>query len=325
MAGAPRTVVVTGASGFVGSALLGRLGQGGERRVRACYRSAPAPAPEADESVVVGEIGAATDWRAALRGVDAIIHTAGHAHKLERSAESEYHRTNVEGTLNLARQAAEAGVRRLVFLSTIKVNGERTAPGRRFRESDPPAPEDAYGRSKWEAERGLAGLARQTGLEIVILRPPLVYGPGARGNLNRLMRLIRSGVPLPLAALRNRRSMIALGNLCSAVEATLDAPAAAGRSYLLAEEEDFSTPDLIRRLAGAMKRRALLFPVPEAVLRLAGAVAGRADEVERLVGSLRVDASLIARELGWRPSAGVRESDLDAMAMTFMSAGMRLG
>jgi len=319
----PGTVVVSGASGFVGAALVQKLGA--LRAVHACFRSAPAVPPDGAEGMVVGDLDGSTDWRQALRGADAVVHTAAHAHQLGATSEADYRRVNAEGTVNLARQAAEAGVRRFVFVSSVKVNGESAPPDRPYREADEPAPEDAYGRSKLAAEQGLAEVARQGGLEIVVLRPPLVYGPGAKGNLARLMGIVARGIPLPFGALRNRRSMVSLGNLCDAIVASLDFPAPTPRTYLLADGEDLSTPDLVRRLARVMERRAILFPVPAAALRLAGALVGRSGEVERLTGSLCVDAGLITRETGWAPSNDRAAAELDAMAAAFVSSRMRMG
>lgn len=319
-----RSIVVTGASGFVGNALLHRLAREPGRVVHGCYRAPPVLPPPAS-ATIVGELGGDTDWRTALAGADAVVHTAAHAHQLGATSEADYHRVNVDGTLNLARQAVAAGVRRFVFLSSVKVNGEAAPPEHPYRESDPPAPLDAYGRSKRDAELGLAALARETGLEVVVVRPPLVFGPGARGNLERLMRLVARGVPLPLGGVRNRRSMIALGNLCGAISVALDAPSAAGGTFLLAEREDLSTAELVRRIAAAMGRRAFLLPVPEGMLRAAGAATGRTRIVERLVGSLCIDSRLITETTHWEPSAEVARADLASMASSFLTAGTRLG
>lgn len=320
----PDTIVVTGASGFVGSALMQKLALQPGRGVHGCFRAAPL-APSAAATTVTGEVDGTTDWRPALRDADAVVHTAAHAHQLGATSETDYHRVNVEGTLNLARQAAESGVRRFIFLSSIKVNGEGAPPEHPYRETDPPAPEDPYGRSKLAAEQGLAELARDVSMEVVVLRPPLVYGPGAKGNLARLLGFIERGIPLPLGMVRNRRSMIALGNLCDAVVACLDAPAAAGQTFLLADREDLSTPVLVRRLAQGMGKGALLVPVPEAVLRVAGRLTGRSAEVDRLVGSLCVDGSAITRRIAWEPSAETAAADLAAMAASFASSRSRQG
>jgi nucleoside-diphosphate-sugar epimerase len=289
-------VLVTGATGFVGTALCAALEAAGRPFRRAVRAAGPASA------VVVGDIGPTTDWRPALQGVRCVVHLAARTHVLAESAAdplAEYRRANVEATLRLAREAAAAGARRLVFMSSIKVNGESSH--RPYTEADPPRPEDAYGVSKWETEQALAALAAATGLEVVVLRPPLIYGPGVKGNFLRLMRLVARGTPLPLASIDNRRSLIHVGNLADAVLAAIDAPGAAGRTYLAADGEDVSTPGLIRAIAGALGTRARLLPCPVALLNLGAAVAGRRAEAERLTGSLQVDASLLMRELGWRP------------------------
>jgi nucleoside-diphosphate-sugar epimerase len=296
------TVLVTGASGFVGTALCAALEAAGRPFRRAVRSAAPASA------VAVGDIGPATDWRAALEGVRCVVHLAARTHVLADAAAdplAEYRRANVDATLRLARQAAAAGVRRLVFMSSIKVNGESSR--RPYTEADPPRPEDAYGISKWETEQALAALAAASGLEVVVLRPPLVYGPGVKGNFLRLMRLVARGTPLPLASIDNRRSLIHVGNLADAVVAAIDAPGAAGRTYLAADGEDVSTPGLIRAIAEALGTRARLLPCPGTLLGLGAALAGRRAEAERLTGSLQVDATRLRRELGWHPRVTLAE------------------
>jgi len=210
-----------------------------------------------------------------------------------------YRATNTEATLNLARQAAKAGVKRFVFISTIKVNGEGRVAA--YRETDAPTPEDAYAISKWEAEQGLQRIARETGLEVVILRPPLVYGPGVKANFLRLMRTVERGWPLPLGAIHNQRSLLYLGNLVDAIRVCVEHPAAAGQTFLLDDGEPVSTPELIRAVARAMGRPAHLLAVPVSVLELAGALLGKRAAVARLTGSLYVDSSAIRSRLGWRP------------------------
>jgi UDP-glucose 4-epimerase len=298
------TVLVTGASGFVGLRLCARLAAAGHR-VKAAVRSEnsvlAALAPGV--SVVrVGNIGADTDWREALDGVDIVVHLAARAHVMRDAASNplaEYRRVNVAGSECLARAAATAGAHRLIYLSSIKVNGEATieAP---FRESDAPAPLDAYGRSKWEAEQVLSKIAAETGLGLTILRPPLIYGPGVKGNLARLLRWIDRGLPLPFASVVNRRSLIYVENLIDAVLAAMLHPAP-GRTYLVSDAYDLSTPQLIRALARGLDQPPRLLAVPPSLLRLAGACTGQRDAVGRLVGSLQIDASRIATELGWRP------------------------
>jgi nucleoside-diphosphate-sugar epimerase len=302
------SVLVTGASGFVGRALCGRLVAQG-RAVRAAMRSeASAPALPGCEPVTVGEIGPQTDWREALRGVDTVAHLAARVHVMREAGVqplADYRRVNVEGTLRLARSAAAAGVRLLVFLSSVKVNGE--ASSRPLVEADAPAPSDAYGISKWEAEQELSGLARETGLRIVILRPPLVYGPRVKANFLRLMQAVARGVPLPLASIDNRRSLVYLGNLVDAIGACLTHPRVAGGTYFVSDGEDLSTPELVRRLAAALSVRPHLWPMPPALLRGLGALTGRRAAVERLTGSLQVEIAALRREAGWSPPFTVEQ------------------
>jgi nucleoside-diphosphate-sugar epimerase len=291
-------VLVTGAGGFVGGAFCAALAAS-SRRVRRAVRANP---PGASGAVAVGELGPATDWRPALEGVQCVVHLAARTHVLRETAAdplAEYRRVNVDGTLRLAEQARRAGVRRLVFMSSVKVNGEATE--RPCTERDAPRPEDAYGVSKWEAEQALARLAAGTGLETVVLRPPLVYGPGVKGNFLRLLDAVAGGMPLPLASIANRRSLVHVGNLVEAVLAVMDAPQAAGKTYLASDGEDVATPDLVRAIALALGVRARLFPCPVSALKLAAAMTGKSAELSRLTGSLQVDSSAIRRETGWRP------------------------
>jgi nucleoside-diphosphate-sugar epimerase len=295
-------ILVTGATGFVGRALVGRLLADG-RRVRAAVRPASAALPAGIETVTVADIGPDTDWRAAIAGVDAIVHLAARAHVLRDSsadAHALYRVVNTLGALRLAEAAAAAGVRRFVFLSSVRVHGDRTS-GAPFDESSPLAAEDPYGRSKADAERGLAALAAAGRLDPVVLRPPLVYGPGARGNFARLAALVARGVPLPFGAVRNRRSLIYVGNLVDAIVRTIDHPAAAGETFMVSDGEDLSTPELVRRVARALGRPARLVPVPPVLLRLAGTLAGRSDDAARLLDDLVVDSTRIHERLGWRP------------------------
>jgi UDP-glucose 4-epimerase len=253
--------------------------------------------------IAVGDIGPATDWHAALEGASGVAHLAARTHVLRETAAdplAEYRRVNVSGTERLARSAAACGARRLVFLSSVKVNGERTGE-HPYTENDAPAPEDPYGVSKWEAEQALARIAAETGLEVVVLRSPLVYGPGVKGNFLRLMNAIARGVPLPLGAVANRRSLVYSGNLAAAMVAALDSPQAAGKTYLVSDGEDVSSPDLVRALAQSLGAKPRLVAVPPAALGVAATLAGKRSEFARLAGSLRVDSSRIRRELGWRP------------------------
>ncbi len=300
-------VLVTGVTGFVGQFLADDLMVRGHK-VRGATRGSPAVPVSGVEYVRVGNLGANTVWREALDGVDGVVHCAARVHVMDELAADPlavFRAVNLEGTLALARQAAMAGARRFVLISSIKVNGEgRPAP---YAEDDPPAPQDAYAISKWEAELGLIRIAEETGLEVVILRPPLVYGPGVGANFQRLMRCVEKGWPLPLGRVTNCRSLLYLGNLTDAIQVCLEHPAAANRTYLLSDGEDVSTPELVRHLALVMGRPARLLPVPQAWFALAGGLLGKRQEVDRLLGSLVVDSSRIRRELGWIPPY-----DLDA-------------
>lgn len=293
-------VAVTGASGFVGSAMVSRLANDPAFEVRACYRRAPEQAPDGCEVRIVPELSDEAAWQQAFAGAGAVVHTAARAHVMNERADdalAAYRRVNVDGTLAVARAAAAAGVGRFVFLSSIKVNGESTPIDRPFRETDPPVPEDAYGISKREAEDVLHELMQATGLEVVVLRAPLIVGPHAKGNVARLRRWIARGLPLPLGGIENLRSLIDLDSLCEATVAALTREAAAGRTYLLADR-DLSTPDFVRELAAGLGKPARLLPVPVGLLRFGGRLSGRVGEVDRLVGSLRVDASAAVRDLG---------------------------
>ena len=286
----------------MGRALVRRLLTDG-RTVRAAIRPTSAALPADAERVTVDDIGPGTDWRGALAGVDAVVHLAARAHVLRDSstdAHSLYRAVNTLGALRLAETAAAAGVRRFVFLSSARVHGDRSTRTP-FVESSPLVAQDAYGRSKADAERGLASLARESALEPVIFRPPLVYGPGARGNFARLVALVARGVPLPLGAVRNRRSLVFVGNLVDAIVCALDHPAAPRETFMVSDGEDVSTPELVRRIARALGKPPRLVPVPATLLRLAGLLAGRSDDVARLLDDLVVDSSRIRERLGWRP------------------------
>ena len=296
--------LVTGASGFVGRAVLLRLnGMSGVTAigsVRAAAMFADTGAPLAK----VGELSAHTDWSGALAGVQAVVHTAARVHVMLEAAANplaEFRRVNVQGTLNLARQAVAAGVRRFVFVSSIKVNGEATQLWRPFTADDAPAPLDAYGVSKMEAEQGLRGLAAQTGMEVVIIRPPLVYGPGVKANFAAMMRWLRRGVPLPLGAIHNQRSLVALDNLVDLIVTCLTHPAAANQTFLVSDGEDVSTTELLRLMGQALRRPARLLPVPAGWLKLAAAMVGKRDVAQRLCGSLQVDMEKTQCLLDWTP------------------------
>jgi nucleoside-diphosphate-sugar epimerase len=300
--------LVTGATGFVGRALCAELAQTGHEAVPA-VREARGLGAEC----VVGQIDANTDWRAALTGALAVVHLAARVHVMHDKASdplAAFRAVNTAGTLNLARQCVAAGVRRFVFISSIKVSGEGRAQP--YTESDPQSPMGAYAISKWDAEQGLREIELETGMEVVILRPPLVYGPGVGANFLRLMRTVEKGWPLPLGRVDNRRSLLYLGNFTDAIRLCLEHPAAAGKTFLLSDGEDISSAELVRRMAQAMHRPARLLPVPVSLLRAVGTLIRRSAEMDRLLGSLAVDSSKICRELGWRPpfsvEAGLKET-----------------
>jgi nucleoside-diphosphate-sugar epimerase len=294
-------ILVTGANGFVGAHLCRHMISKGYG-VRAALRSR-LPGWQTGEQVVVGEIDGTTDWRGALADMDTVVHLAARVHIMRESEKdplAAFRRVNLDGTTALARQAAEAGVRRMIYLSSIKVNGESSC-GIPFRADDDPRPEDAYGVSKWEAEQALMHIARQTGLELVIIRPVLIYGAGVKGNFGQLMRLIRRGVPLPLAGIGNRRSFLSIQNLLDFLNCCIEHPAAPGEVFLIADGEDLSTPELIRKLGRAMGCDIRLFPVPTLLLRLGGLLTGRSSTIARLTQDLQVDIAKNRDLLGWSP------------------------
>ena len=312
-------ILVTGANGFVGRGLCAELAARG-RPFRTAGRDLPEPNPQA---FAVGDIHADTDWEVALAGAEAVIHCVARVHVMQDSAAdplTAFRTVNLEGTRRLAEVAAAVGVRRLVFLSSIKVNGESTAPGAPFRASDSPRPSDAYAVSKWEAEQALHAVASRTGLEVVVVRPPLVYGPGVRANFERLMRLVARGAPIPLGKVDNQRSMVGLDNLVDLLIRCVDHPAAAGQTFLVSDGRDLSTPEWIRMLAAVMGRPARLLPVPPALLRLGGRLTGRGAEVERLIGSLQLDIESTCETLDWSPPVSVEEG-LSRTVAAFRAAG----
>jgi nucleoside-diphosphate-sugar epimerase len=251
-----------------------------------------------------------TDWSTALQGVDVVIHLAARVHVMTDAADdpiTEFRLVNTAGTEHLARCAAASGVKRFVYVSSIKVNGEATSGNARFTEQDQPNPQDAYGVSKWEAEQVLHRVAAETGLEVVIVRPPLVYGAGVKGNFAQMLRVVALGFPLPFAGVKNKRDLVYVGNLVDALITCAMHPAAAGNTYLVSDGEAVSTPDLLRGLAKALGVSSRVFALPIGLLKLAGALFGKADQVERLVGSLQVDSSKIRRELGWVPPFSVHD------------------
>ena len=300
-----RPVVITGASGFVGGALVRRLRREGVP-VRAVVRTPG----RGDAPFLVGPaLGPDADWSALLAGAGAVVHAAAHVHVEAAGAHEErlaFRRANVEGTRRLAQQAADAGVRRFVFISSIGVNGRLSAHP--FTEDDAPAPQGPYAESKFDAERALCDIARRAGMEWVVIRPPLVYGPAAPGNFARLVRWMARGVPLPLGAVRNRRTLVAIDNLIDLVLTCLRSDTAANQVFLAGDAESLSTPELLHIVAQAQGRTARLIPVPPAFLRAAAALFGRSTDAERLCGDLEVDIGKARRLLGWTPPLSAREA-----------------
>jgi nucleoside-diphosphate-sugar epimerase len=308
--------LVTGANGFVGRTLCTCLESNGHWVVRAVRRLSHL------SDVLVGDIGPDTDWRAALAACDTVVHLAARVHVLREEASdqlAEFRAVNTEGTMNLARQAVQAGVRRFVLLSSIKVNGEQTSPpfpqvrvrlrGEReyFSENDLPAPQDPYAVSKWEAEQGLLQLAAEVGMEVVIIRPPLVYGPGVKANFLAMMRWLRRGIPLPLGAIHNKRSLVALDNLVDLIVTCIGHPLAANQIFLVGDGEDLSTTELLSRMGKYLGKPARLLPIPQKIIETGLKGVGRSDLAQRLCGSLQVDISKARQLLGWNPPLSVDE------------------
>ena len=308
--------MVTGGQGFIGCSILSQLVALGHAEVLALTRQAPANPVACAKYLTGWNLSPKTQWQPVLVGVHSIVHTAARAHVLnDRAAEplAEFRLVNVAGTLRLAEQAAEMGVRRFVFVSSIGVNGVQTANGKPFSESDLPNPHNAYALSKWEAEQGLLRVADETGMEVVIIRPPLVYGCGAPGNFGSLMRAVQRGLPLPLGAVQNQRSLVALDNLVDFIVTCLSNPQAANQTLLVSDGNDLSTTELVRGLALAAGVPARLLPVPVWVLQAGSALLGKRNVVQRLCGNLQVDISKARSLLGWVPPVSVEDGLRRAM------------
>jgi nucleoside-diphosphate-sugar epimerase len=302
-------VLVTGASGFVGRAICRALI--GRCQVRGAFRKPSESSSHDGIELVPGNLSADFDWTDALVGVSVVVHCAARVHVMyEASSDplTEFRRVNVDGTLRLAQQAAAAGVKRFVFLSSIKVNGDQTQLGEPFTADQQPNPRDPYGVSKMEAEEGLHALMRETGMEVVIIRPPLVYGPGVKANFLAMMRWLRRGIPLPLGAVTgNKRSLVALDNLVDLIILCLDHPAAANQTFLVSDGESLSTAALLQRMGSVLGRPARLIPVPLSLLKLGATLLGKPEVAQRLCGSLEVDISKAREMLGWVPPISVDE------------------
>lgn len=291
-------ILVTGSSGFIGrSVTTAALNSGyitvGQQR-----------SPTDDKPAVVCEITSDTQWEPYLDGIDCIVHCAARVHQMKETlaeAKSGYQAVNVEGTLNLARQAVQAGVKRFVFISSIKVNGEFTLPGQFFDEHITQEPDDRYGKSKYQAELGLKQIAEETGLEVVIIRPPLVYGPGVRANFASMMKWVKKGIPLPFGAIHNQRSLVYLENLVDLIMACCVHPKAAGQTFLVSDDHDVTTTYLLNRIATSMGRSSRLIPIPVQWLSFGLALIGKRAIAQRLFGSLQLDISHTKQTLNWKP------------------------
>jgi len=300
---------VTGANGFVGKALCSKL-VSEKHQVSGTirYTAHAANLPPEVSPVTIPSIGSNTDWIGVLSGINTVIHLAGRVHVMKDNAAdplAAFRSVNVAGTERLARTAADTGVNRFIFISSIKVNGESsTTP---YKENDIPHPQDPYGISKWEAEQVLNKISSETGMETVIIRPPLIYGPEVRANFLRLLRMVERGIPLPFARIDNRRSLIYLGNLVDAIAACMNHPRAANQTFLVSDADDVSTADLVRRIANAMNKSDRLFSLPPAFLSFMATFTGKKDFYNRLCGSLTVDAGAISSALGWKPPFSLQE------------------
>lgn len=314
-------VLVVGASGFVGGQLVRRLAADGIP-LRAAIRRNRADLPAGIDIVENVDLEGSFDWTAAIAGCDTVAHLGARVHVMRESSANAleaYRRVNVDGTLSLARQAAAAGVRRFVFLSSVKVCGEFTSPNAPFVETAAPRPQDPYGVSKLEAELGLLELSRASGMQVVILRPPLIYGPGVRANFLSMMRWLQRGVPLPLGSIVNRRSLIGVGNMVDLICTCLRHPAAAGEVFLASDGEDLSTPELLKRLAAALDTKARLLPIPAGLLEGVAALAGQRVLAQRLCFSLCVDSRKVRKTLDWQPPFSVDE-ELQRTARAFLGS-----
>ena len=299
-------LLITGGTGFVGQHLVSEL-----KRRNLPYQTAGRTQAEnavQTECVSVGDINAHTAWSHALEGVSDVVHLAARVHITQETSSDAYaafRAVNTAGTLNLARQAAAAGVRRFVFLSSVKVNGEGSPHA--YSETDTPAPEDAYAVSKWEAEQGLWEISADTGMQIVILRIPLVYGPGVAANFLQLLQIVNKGWPLPLRGIANRRSLLYIGNLVDAIRVVLEHPDAANKLFLLSDGQDVSTSQLVELIAQALHKPPRLFAVPLGFISAFAGLLGKSSAVDRLFGSLSMDSTKIQRELQWKPPFSMQQ------------------
>ena len=306
-----KKICITGANGFIGKTLYKSL-KAPDNHIRGLVRAIDLDNNSSEtEHISVGDINSKTNWKDHLKGFDCIIHCAGLTHQMSSIKDiNVYNLVNTEGTKRLAEHAVEASIKRLVFLSSVKVNGESTYQiniKQKFSYEHKPNPQDLYARSKLLAEKSLWEISSRTGLEVVVVRLPLVYGNGVKGNLEGLIKLVKSGIPLPLSLVKNQRSMIGIDNLVDLLIRCIDHPEAGGKTFLASDDEDLSTPELIKLIASSMGKKVNLFPVPILMLKFLGSVFGKREEINRLVGSLRIDNSYTKEILNWTPPISVEE------------------
>lgn len=302
-------LLVTGGSGFIGKAVCENLKKN-NYTINITSRRDIVTNLRGVKIYNINEIDENTNWFQALNAVSCVIHCAAKTHVINNNKQnslSSFRKVNVEGTLNLAKQAVACGVKRFIFISSIKVNGERTKKSSMFRYNDIPKPQDSYGISKWEAEKGLWKISKETGLEVVIIRAPLVYGPAVKGNLRRLIKLIQSRAPLPFSLIKNQRSLIGIDNLVDVIIRCIDDNRASGNTFLVSDEKNLSTIDLIRQIASSMGLSVRLFPLPLSLLKFFGFLLGRKAEINRLIGSLQIDNNYTKQTLNWKPTISVEE------------------
>jgi len=304
MQAAPK-ILLTGANGFIGSALARVLNPKHLNIVGRCLIQSEYNA------FFKLDISRTVDYSQALEGIDVVIHTAARVHIMDEKCSdplTEFRKVNTDGTLNLAQQAADSGVKRFIFISSIKVNGETTFPGMPFRHDNLQAPEDAYALSKAEAEEGLKKIALASGMEVVIIRPPLVYGKGVKGNFAAMMSLVKRNIPLPLGAIRNKRSLVAIDNLISLIVTCINHPSAANQVFLVSDDSNLSTTELVEVMAGAIGRKVMLLPLPFRLINFVAKLTGKSNLVNRLFGSLEVDIQFTKDTLSWSPIISVQEA-----------------
>lgn len=303
-------VLVTGATGFVGGRIIELLDSSTKFTPVAVIRKNKSLFQEKIQTVTASDLGPDNSWSSVLDNIEVVIHTAARVHVMNDDAVDpllEFRKINVEGTLNLARQAADAGVKRFIFISSIKVNGEGTSLNNPFTEKNIPAPVDPYGISKFETEQGLFQLAATTGMEVVCIRPVLVYGPGVKANFHNMMKWLYRGVPLPFALIHNKRSLVALDNLVDLILTCVEHPAAANETFLVSDDEDLSTTELLNRVSRALGVKPHLLPINQRILEFSLKLAGKKDLAQRLCGSLQVDISKAKELLNWTPPISVDE------------------